>query len=229
MNRVVSIVLALIMAFAWYPTAVSAAEPNITIVSSQVNADGSFEVIGRVEGVEVGTQVSFIMCSEDVFDSTGHIVESKFSNDKIAYIDQVGTGNNGTFIVQGAVSYEWRGETVRFAGASSYGGYYTGTLYIASDPPGIEVVKNNSVLYGRDIYLVTGNYYTANNIATSIKEGGNRIYFKIGNVWYDLLDEDAVDNSYLVIENAIKDTEVEKCEPRYYYNETKQIVLKGGI
>lgn len=227
-NRVLAFVFAVILAVAAYPATVVNAvdgEPVITILSAEVDVGGSFEVIGHVEGVEVGTQVSFIMCDISVFDSTGHIIESQFTNSDIAYIDQVGTGNNGVFIVQGAVDSSWRGKTVRFAGASQYGGYYTDTFKIATDPPGIEIIQSNSVMYGRDAYLITGTYYKPNNIATSIKEGGNRIYYKLGGKWYDLLDPEALDNSYLVAENAMIESDVEACNPRYYYTAT-QITLK---
>lgn len=207
-------------------TSVSAAEPEITILSTEMNNDGTFEVIGRVENAAVGTQVSFLMCSEDVWDTTGHIVESKLETDSVAYIDQVGTGNNGTFIVQGQVSEKWENQTLRFAGASSYGGYYTQTMSAPEiSPYDIDIIDNNSVMYGRDAYLVTGAFYNADNIAISIKDGGNRIYYKLGDKWYDLLDPDALDNSFLVSKNAISDSKVEECKPRYYYNMSEKINL----
>lgn len=203
----------------------SADEPEITIISAEIDNDGDFEVIGQVEGVAVGTQVSFLMCPEDAWDKTGYPIQSKLNADYIAYIDQVGTGNNGTFIVQGQVAEKWKNQTLRFAGASSYGGYYTQTMSVPEMSYGIEIIANNSVIYGRDAYLVTGAFYNADNIATSIKEGGNRIYYKLGDKWYDLLDPDALDNSFLVSKNAISDSKVEECKPRYYYNKTEQINL----
>lgn len=227
-KRIIALVFAfvLMVVTVTYPTTtVGAVEPEITIISAEIDNNGKFEVIGQVEGVAVGTQVSFLMCSEDVWDKTGHIIESKFDTGYIAYIDQVGTGNNGTFVVQGKVAEGWENQTLRFAGASSYGGYYTQTMSVPEISYGIEIIANNSVIYGCDAYLVTGAFYNADNIAISIKEGGNRIYYKLGDKWYDLLDPDALDNSFLVSKNAISDSKVEECKPRYYYNMTEQIHL----
>lgn len=226
-KRIIAFVCAIALVVVAYPiTSVSAVEPEITIISAEMNNDGTFEVIGKVEDVAVGTQVSFLMCSEDAWDTTGHIVESKFGKDCIAYIDQVGTGNNGTFIVQGQISEKWETKSLRFAGASSYGGYYTQAISVPEMTYGIDIIANNSVIYGRDAYLVTSMFYDADNIAISIKEGGNRIYYKLGDKWYDLLDPDALDNSFLVSENAISDGKVEECKPRYYYNMKEEIKLK---
>lgn len=226
-KRIIAFIFAVVFMVASYPiTPASAVEPKITIISAEIDSNGDFEVIGQVESVTVGTQVSFLMCSEEAWDKTGHIIESKFNADSIAYIDQVGTGNNGTFVVKGQVAEKWQNQTLRFAGASSYGGYYTQTMSVPAMTNDINIIANNSVIYGRDAYLVTGAFYNADNIATSIKEGGNRIYYKLGNKWYDLLDPDALDNSFLVSENAISDSKVEECKPRYYYNMTDKIDLE---
>lgn len=227
-NRILIFVFAVILAVAAYHNAIVCAvdsEPEISIVSVDIDKSGCFEVIGRVEGVQVGTQVSFIMCSAVAWDSTGHIIESSFKPEYVAYIDQVGTGNNGTFIVQGQLAEKWENQTLRFAGASSSGGYYTQTMSVSEISYDIGIIENNSVIYGRDAYLITGAFYTADNISKSIKEGGNRIYYKLGGRWYDLLDPDALDNSFLVSTNAINESDVEQCKPRYYYNDVKKIEL----
>lgn len=221
-KRIIAFVFVVVLLAAAYSTTyVNAVEPEITIISAEIDRSGTFEVIGRVEGVAVGAQVSFIMCSEDAWDATGHIIESKFKTDYIAYIDQVGTGNNGAFIVQGQLDKKWENQTLRFAGASSYGGYYTQIISVPEISDGIDIIENNSVIYGRDAYLVTGAFYSADNIATSIKEGGNRIYYKLGDKWYDLLDPDALDNSFLVSQNAMSNSKVEECKPRYYYGKIR--------
>lgn len=226
-KRIIAFVCAVALMVVAYPTTYgSAVEPEITIISAEIDNNGIFEVIGQVKGVAVGTQVSFLMCPKNAWDTTGHIIESKFKADYIAYIDQVGTGNNGTFIVQGQVSEKWENQTLRFAGASSYGGYYTQTMSVPEiSPYDIDIIDNNSVIYGRDAYLVTGAFYNADNISISIKDGGNRIYYKLGGKWYDLLDPNALDNSFLVSKNAISDSKVEECKPRYYYNMSEKINL----
>lgn len=226
-KRIIAFVFAVALMVSAYPTTHgNAVEPEITIISTEIDNTGAFEVVGQVEDVAVGTQVSFLMCSESAWDATGHITEDKFKTDCIAYIDQIETGNNGTFIVQGQVAEKWENQTLRFAGASSYGGYYTQTMSVPEmSPYDIDIIENNSVIYGRDAFLVTGAFYNADNIATSIKDGGNRIYYKLGDKWYDLLDPDALDNSFLVSQNAISDSEVEESKPRYYYNMTEKINL----
>ncbi len=225
-NKFIAIIFAVILVIVTYPATVVSAvdsEPTITIISAEIDESGIFEVIGEIEDVEVGTQVSFLMCSASAWDNTGHIIESSFKPEYIAYIDQVGTGNNGTFIVQGQVAEKWENQTLRFAGTSQYGGYYTQTIDIPEILPyDIDIIANNSVIYGRDAYLITGTFYKADNIATSIKEGGNKIYYKLGDKWYDLLDPQALDNSFLVAKNAMNKSEVEECNPRYYYNETER-------
>lgn len=226
-KRIIALVFAVVLMVVAYPiTSSGAAEPEIIIISAEIDSTGAFEVIGQVESVAVGTQVSFLMCPEDAFDKNGYLIQSKLDADSIAYIDQVGTGNNGTFIVQGQVGEKWKNQTLRFAGASSYGGYYTQTMSVPVISYDISIVANNSVIYGCDAYLVTGAFYNADNIAISIKDGGNRIYYKLGDYWYDLMDDAAVDNSYLVKENAVKDAEIEDLKPRYYYSATEQIKLK---
>lgn len=227
-NRFLIFVFAVILAVASCQKAIVCAvdsEPEIAIVSVDIDTGGAFEVIGRVEGAQVGTQVSFLMCPAVAWDSTGHIKESSFKPEYIAYIDQVSTGNNGAFIVQGQLDEKWKNQTLRFAGASSSGGYYTQTMSIPEIPHDIGIIEDNSVIYGRDAYLITGAFYTADNISKSIKEGGNRIYYKLGGRWYDLLDPEALDNSFLVSANAINDSDVEQCKPRYYYNDAKKIEL----
>lgn len=226
-KRIIAFIFAVVFMVASYPiTTASAVEPKITIISAEIDNNGDFEVIGQVEGVAVGTQVSFLMCSKEAWDKKGYPIQSKVNTDSIAYIDQVGTGNNGTFVVKGQVAEKWQNQTLRFAGASSYGGYYTQTMIVPAMTNDINIIANNSVIYGRDAYLVTGAFYNADNIATSIKEGGNRIYYKLGGKWYDLLDPAALDNSFLVSENAISDSKVEECKPRYYYNMTDKIDLE---
>ena len=103
---------------------------------------------------------------------------------------------------------------------------FTTTIEIPELPPGIEVVEDNSVLYGRDAYYVPGALYTPDSIAESIAFGGNNIYYKIGGLWYDLMDEDAVDNSFLTGENATDEKKIEALNPRYYYALTTAIELK---
>lgn len=229
-NKVLAFIIAAIFAIACIPYTVVIAEPAsgaADILSVEFEKDGSFEIVGQIEGAEVGTQVSFVLADADMFDSAGHIIESEFNMENLAYIDQVSTGNNGVFLIQGAVGTEWANREVRFAGNSSYGNnYYTQQLAIPEVYPGLEIIQSNSVLYGRDVFYINGIFYKPDAVAEAMAFGGNNIYFILGDKWYDLMDVNATDNSYLVESNAATVKEVEALMPRYYYSSAERFELK---
>ena len=73
-------------------------------------------------------------------------------------------------------------------------------------------------LYTPDSVYLTGTY-----VADSIVNGGNVIYYKLGDKYYDLLDENATSNAYLVAENAMASAEVNKIKLRYYYQTARRV------
>lgn len=221
--------LMLLMSFLMLAMPAKADSTEIIIDSASVDKTGILEVIGHCSAGEVGTQISFMLCPEECMDESGHLITDVPSNLQVIYIDQVSTGNNGTFLIKAKVGSKWSDTTARMAGGSSLGGYYTQILEIPDIPPGLEVVTTNSVMYGRDIFLASGGFYTPDNIAASIAYGGNGVYFKLGDKWYDLMDEKARDNSFLVAENAVSADRIEELRPRFYYSVDKKIELVWNI
>ena len=201
-------------------------EYEIVIDSMSVTKTGYGEIIGHISGVPLDTQISCIIAKSEMFDADGNIIDAEVNMNNLAWIDQIGTGNNGTFLIQFTVNSKFSESTLEVRMGCQYTQMFSGQIEIPELPAGIEIAANNSALYGRDIYYVAGGLYIAESIANSIAYGGNNVYFKIGDYWYDLMDDEAVDNSFLVKENAVKDAQIESLKPRYYYSVTEQIKLK---
>lgn len=186
----------------------------IVITTLEVDSAGYATVIGYIPTANATTQVTCL-----VMDS-----ETLQTSDQIAWIDQVAVGYNGTFLTQFYIPDRFSGKTLYFRFGSDAGTdtitekYELGTIL-----PGIENITNGSVIYGTDAYMCDSGYLNAENVADSIVHGGNKIYFKIGNRWYDLLDAGATSNEYLKAENAMSDTDVQKISIRYYYTAAKRI------
>lgn len=87
-------------------------------------------------------------------------------------------------------------------------------------------IPNNTVRAGNDIYDLNGAFYTADNIIASRMASGQsdlKIWYKINDKWFDLLNSKYKDSSYFDSEsNAISDSDV---------NAWKSEVLKktGGL
>ena len=79
-------------------------------------------------------------------------------------------------------------------------------------------IKNQSVRIGNDIYALDSNYYTRERVVASLKKGNNVIWYKVGNYWYNLLDEDCLSNEYLKSSNSLKNSVLEKFMFGVYYS-----------
>ena len=225
-KKISCIILAVALIIAIFPVTVNAAARELIIDSVYIAPDGSGEIIGHYTNVSLDTQIAVIIGTPDLFDSNSQIIESNFNIDHLIWLGQVGTGNNGTFLIQFGVGDKWSEASGVIALGTSYGDYYTHPIEVPKFPPGLEVVSNNSVLYGRDIFYAHSYAYTVDNIATSLAQGGNNVYFMLGGNWYNLMSEDAVDNSFLVAKNASPIKEVEALRPRYYYSVSSQVSLR---
>lgn len=215
--------LLLIMALSLPVVVTQSADTHNIEITTVTQKSGIVEVTGHVTGNNVpkGTQVSFVMADPDMFDSNHKVIEDKFNMDYLAHLNQASTGNNGTFLLQFTVDSKWSEKVLAIALNTSLGDAYTyTTVKMPELPPGIDVVGNNSVLYGRDIFSVEGKYYTPDNIANAMLEGNN-IYFKIGDNWYNLMDAAATSNAYLISKNAVTVSEVENLKPNYYYTDSQ--------
>ena len=186
----------------------------IVITTLEVDSAGNATVIGYIPTATAATQVTCL-----VMDS-----ETLQTSDQIAWIDQMTVGYNGAFMTRFYIPDRFSGKTLYFRFGSDAGtDTITEKYELGTIQPGIENITNGSVIYGNDAYMCDSTQLTAENVADSIVHGGNKIYFKIGNRWYDLLDTEATSNEYLKAENAMSDTEVQKISIRYYYTSAKRI------
>lgn len=186
----------------------------IVITTLEVDSAGYATVIGYIPTANATTQVTCLVMDSETLQTA----------DQIAWIDQMTVGYNGTLLTQFYIPDRFSGKTLYFRFGSDAGTdtitekYELGTIL-----PGIENITNGSVIYGTDAYMCDSGYLTAENVADSIVHGGNKIYFKIGNMWYDLLNTEATSNEYLKADNAMTAAEVQKISIRYYYTSAKRI------
>ena len=185
-----------------------------------VSNTGEVELWGTVENYADNTQVTILM-------SVGEFSE-EISD--IMYINQEKVGNNGVFYFDFQVQEQFVGQPYR--------------IYIGSDAEDFELlaiegnipdlpnkvyqVNNNAIRIGRDAYDLDCVDYTPDNISKSVEEGGNVICYKIGGMWFDLLDEDATSWEYFVEENAVDEAEWSEWYIRSYYTDTGLNLLMEG-
>jgi len=164
------------------------------ILSVDINGLGYAEVIGYVP--EKGCEVTFLMLSGD---------GSDIQTEDIIYIDQITSGNNGTYLFQFKIPERFSNmEYTLIINSNSKQGVLkkaSGTLPVI--PAKIYGISNNALIVGNDAYDIGCAMCTPDNIANSLVTGGNKVYFKYGDNWYDLLDVDATTNAYLTEANAI--------------------------
>ena len=201
--RILSIILVFVLVFS-FSVPVVHADPSIVVTSITVDVAGSAKVIGYISGAPAESQVTFFMNY----------------GDEIVYIDQIATGNNGAFLFVFHIDAKYSEKTVTYAigsdtGAKAYQAEYTMPFM----PPGFKHIENNSVIYGKDAYTVDSIYFCTEYITESIVYGGNIIYFKIGDKWYNLLNSKATSSDFLVSANASADDTVKAATAplRYYY------------
>lgn len=219
-NRIIALLLAASL-IVLIPTAVRSdnSQNAITIRTVSVNKIGECEVIGYIDTYKAGAQVSFLSINKN---NTKELVPDDF-----IHINQCRTGNNGTFLFKFQIPEKFSGQKVYIFINSNQKTTLVSTTYNVPElPPGIDVVGNNSVMYGKDIYYVPSPFHNADNVAESISYGGNIIYFKLGGYWYNLLDGRATSNSFLIPENATDNNTIETIKPRMYYMTARTVKLK---
>lgn len=124
----------------------------------------------------------------------------------IAFIDQVKSTTNGTFLIRFTLHPKWQGQELQFnVGGTDVDEPLRKIVTIPTYPININSVENNSVRVGIDVYHLSSPAYTPDNVVNSLIEGGNTIYFKLGGRWYNLLDSRATSAEYFKKENAIDD------------------------
>jgi len=128
------------------------------------------------------------------------------TGENIIYIDQQASTTNGTYLFRFTVPVAKRGHTLEFKIGSTEAPTISKQLVIPDFPINIGSVENNSVRVGIDVYQMQSTYYVVNNVIDSLKQGGNTIYYKIGDNWYDLLNTNARSSAWLVPTNAVNTT-----------------------
>lgn len=222
MKKLICILLSIILSFACMLTA-TAAENSIIIDSFIVEDDGRCEIIGHISNNAEGAQVSVLAQTAEAIEESADV-----SIENTLYIDQTATGNNGTFLFEFTINGRFSEAEAVFVFGSDAD---TEVLSYAYTMPVLDIdfesISNNSVLYGNDVYLIGSSYLTSGYVVQSILNGGNIIFFKIGNYWYDLLNEAATSSAYLTVENAAENEDVKEFATGTYYRGDTRINLTG--
>ena len=190
---------------------------GMSIDTFTVDDGGNVRIIGHISPAVKGAQIGYMVT---VKGSTSLDMKS------IAYLNRYETGNNGTFYISHSINASFSQKTVVFKFASDTKASHSFEYTLSTIPPGIEQVVNNSVLYGKDVYTMNSIYLNAQYVSDSIATGGNVIYFKIGDLWYNLTDEKATSSAYLIPDNAVTYAKIKSLPLRFYYMQGKKVNFK---
>lgn len=201
------------------------AESEIIIDSYFIDETGVGEVYGYITEYDADTQVTFLAVIDD---GSGQGI---ISSDTIIALDQITVGNNGAFLFEFYIASKFSANhAVLRVGTSSGAEAVTIACDMPTIPPGIENVPSNSVIYGVDVYKVESIYLTSEYVSDSIIYGGNKIYYKLGGMWYNLLSSEADTAAYLVPENAVSNSVMKSLDLRYYYGTKRRLEFaEGGV
>ncbi len=209
------------------PPVAAESTPEIVIDSLSVDNTGHAEVIGHIDGgvPNESSVTCLVMVSEWSFEDLDK--SESLADEGLIYIDQQRVGNNSAFLIQFHVRAIYSEKDIVFRFGSSAGAERKDVTYtLPYLPPDIKSVTNNSVIYGQDVYNLNSVYLTGEYVTDSIVTGGNYIYFKVGDCWYNLLDSRATDNTFLISANAEDMSDMEKLKLRYYYTTARKLVFE---
>lgn len=178
------------------------------ITSFTVSVDGTAEVTGYFNAPEIPTATLLLVEGDDI---TNDLVD-----DQIIAIDQRQLGNNGSFYFRVRIRNEHSLKTVTLGIGGN--GVLKKTITLPEIQGIIAAVSNNALRVGNDIYDIGHSAYTPDNISASIEEGGNTIYYKIGDMWFNMLSEDATSIEYFVTANAEPENTVKGWKIDCYYH-----------
>lgn len=220
MRKIVSLLIVIVILLCCAPVY---SDASLIIDSLVVDESGAVEVIGHATEWNENTQITCLAMTADASSS------ETITGDKILYIDQITVGNNGVFLIEFIVNERFSKESAVLRIGSDTGAEPASVNFnVPKLPPTIEAVANNSVKYGCDVYRLDSSNLTSENVIDSIVTGGNTIYYKLGDKWYDLLNEKATTSAYLVPDNAMSDTAVKELPVRYYYVKGVRVNLAGA-
>lgn len=223
-------VLMLVSVFTFPISAANTA--RIVIQTCTISETGAVEVYGYIANTTNDShEVTFLLLEgNDWSTAVNNMTKVKDGFTNIAYIDQKTTGNNQSFLFKCQINKRFLGKKLILGMNSNADTALFNTTLTSNikdvDNFSLMSIANNDVIYGLDAYALTSKNLTARNVADSIVFGGNKIYYKIGNNWYNLLDEKAIDNSYLVEKNKVDFSAMEKLNLRYYYIGEERLIFK---
>lgn len=200
-------VFALLMSI---PLSISAADEikdvTITIKTGQV------EVWGIIENYSADDEVTILMTRAEN--------DKDIQSDDIMYINQQKIGNNGVFFFEFYIDERFSREDYELRIGSSVEGFTTlkATGTLPQMPAIVYQISNNAVVIGMDAYNLDSPYYESENIIKSLADGGNKMYYRINDMWFDVLDEECTSWEYLTEDNEIPETEWSIWYIRQYYN-----------
>lgn len=145
--------------------------------------------------------------------------------DDIVMIDQSdNVGSTGEFLFKFNIPSSLSLKMINIALGTNDSKITDGGLYgdfLKIEVPNISLklseIKNQSVRIGNDIYAIDSNYYKRDRIVASLKKGNNVMWYKVGNYWYNLLDENCLSNEYFKSKNSLTDSVLEKFMFGVYY------------
>ena len=205
-NRIYAIVTALCLVLGIGVFADTTGE----ITTMYVDSTGKAEIIGYFDNANAPYGAAMIM-----YDGTNLGNLSGDLTEHIMYIDQQPLGNNGTFYYHFQINEQFSQSpyVLKIQGGTML--TQTGTL--REIPSKIYNVADNAIRIGNDVYDIGCPDYTPDKISTSIERGGNVIYYKIGGLWFDMLDPNATSSAYFTADNAVPEAEWDAWEIENYY------------
>lgn len=200
--KIITIMLVVILSFTF--TTLQANSASIINYTVTLFEGGNIEVQGNISS-GANKQITFLVHKPG---SLQGIPQTQLM-DYIAYIDQVTSTTNGTFLIRFTLNPKWQGQQLQFnVGGEDVSEPLRKLLTIPNYPINIGSVENNSVRVGIDVFHLSSPYYTPNTLTDAIVKGGNTLYFKIGDKWYNLLDSRATSAKFFVASNAIDNSTV---------------------
>lgn len=195
-NKTISALLLSLLVWC-IPTGTTARDEGGAVKSFTCDDSGYCEIIGYTDDASenwITLILADIPPAELSGNCTGHVMHIWQENNAI--------GNNGTFYLRFSIDPKWSGSDYYLnLNAGGDIGRYAGTIgEISTD---LERVPDNCLRVGNDIYSLTSDYYTPDDVSGSLADGGNHVYYKIGGYWFNVLDEDATSAAYFTLNNAV--------------------------
>lgn len=211
---VLAILLLCVLLVVGYSIATATENPNKLKVHARITGNVC-EFWGTNPNKQEGSWVVTLVTADKMLDSNSQLLSGD-----IAWVGQCQTGKNGSF------SERCKLMTDRMSTKSKMYLYVNSEGMTKCDPVEIDVlpvsgtlsdVQSNSIRVGMDVYEATSSGLTADNILDSIKNGGTQLMYKLGNNWYNLLDDKCTSSDYLIPEHALSGSDLEALSWAKYY------------